>query len=96
LSSSFCNSPIRRSAARYSGGRCGDYARALAEADPVLARKPTSGTLFYHAGIAHAAAASAVYMDATVARAERAQLAERYAARCVALLTEAEGMDAKK
>jgi serine/threonine-protein kinase len=71
-------------------GRSGDYAKALAETDAVLARKPTSGTLFYHAGVAHAAAAGAVQMDATVAPAERAQLAERYAARCVALLTEAQ------
>src|SRR5262249_27361486 len=69
--------------------RTGDYAPALKEADAVLAKKPKGANLYYHAGVVHAAAAAAVSTDENIPSPERARLAEQYAARCVALLTEA-------
>jgi serine/threonine-protein kinase len=68
----------------------GQYTAAVAEGDAVLTAKPKTANLLYQAGLVHAAAAGAVAADKKVSSIEREELHERYSARCVALLTEAQ------
>jgi tetratricopeptide (TPR) repeat protein len=69
--------------------RAGDYADALKGTDAVLAGEPKNAAIFYNAALVYAVAASEVGKDEKLGEAERKPLTERYAARCVALLTEA-------
>jgi hypothetical protein len=62
----------------------------VAEADVVLVAKPKAADLLYHAGLVHAAAASAVAAEKKLSSIDREELHERHAARCAALLTEAQ------